>query len=67
MSLDEGFARLAAYYKDHPRPSRDTGSTSLDRVEEVADDQRARAEDSSIASEAKDNGVTTDLQSVRDR
>lgn len=67
VSLDEGFARLAAYYKDHPRPSRDTGSTSLDRVEEVADDQRARAEDSSVASEAKDSGVTTDLQSVRDR
>ena len=25
VSLDEGFARLAAYYRDHPRPQRNTG------------------------------------------
>lgn len=65
VSLDEGFSRLAAYYQDHPRPSKDTGSTSLDRVEEVADDQRARAEDSSVASDRTTGNATTDLQSVR--
>ncbi|MDO4918509.1 MAG: NAD-dependent epimerase/dehydratase family protein [Kocuria sp.] len=65
VSLDEGFARLAAYYQDHPRPQRHTGSVSLERVEDVADDQRARAEESSVASDTEHSAVTTDLQSVR--
>ncbi|RKQ36595.1 NAD-dependent epimerase/dehydratase family protein [Kocuria tytonis] len=65
VSLDEGFSRLAAYYQDHPRPNRRTGSVSLDRVEDVADEQRARAEESSVASGEESGNATTDLQSVR--
>ncbi|RLY94725.1 NAD-dependent epimerase/dehydratase family protein [Kocuria tytonicola] len=65
VSLDEGFSRLAAYYQDHPRPHRRTGSVSLDRVEDVADEQRARAEASSVASDSENSNLATDLQSVR--
>ena len=65
VSLDEGFSRLAAYYQDHPRPHQHTGSVSLERVEDVADEQRARAEDSSVASDRTTGNATTDLQSVR--
>ena len=65
VSLDEGFSRLAAYYQDHPRPHQRTGSVSLDRVEDVADEQRARAEASSVASDSENSNLSTDLQSVR--
>ena len=65
VSLDEGFSRLAAYYQDHPRPHQRTGSVSLDRVEDVADEQRARAEASSVASDRENSNLSTDLQSVR--
>ena len=65
VSLDEGFARLAAYYQDHPRPHQRTGSVSLERVEDVADDQRARAEASSVATDTENGNLSTDLQSVR--
>ena len=64
VSLDEGFARLTAYYSDKPRPQRNTGSVAVSRVVEVADDQRIRAEDASIAPE-EESGTSNDLQIVR--
>ena len=64
VSLDEGFARLTAYYSDKPRPQRNTGSVAVSRVVEVADDQRIRAEDASNAPE-EESGTSNDLQIVR--
>ena len=38
---------------------------SLERVEDVADEQRARAESASVASDSENSNLSTDLQSVR--
>ena len=65
VSLDEGFARLEQYYQDNPRPHRHTGSVSTERVEDVADDQRARAEQASVATGSEDSNLSTDLQRVK--
>ena len=65
VSLEEGFNRLAAHYRDRPVPGRSTGSVAAGRVTEVADDQLLRAERAAGASDTGSNGTTSDLRTVR--
>lgn len=65
VSLDEGFRRLADYYRDRPVPGRDTGSVAAERVEEVADDQQLRAERAAGGPGSGSNGTTSDVRTVR--
>ena len=65
VSIDEGMQRLALHYEDHPRPERNTGSVSAERVLEVADDQRERAERTADPAGSGRSDSLNDLQTVR--
>ena len=65
VTIDQGMKRLAQHYKDNPRPERNTGSVAAERVMEVADDQRVRAESAADAAGSGRSDTMNDLQSVR--
>lgn len=67
VSLDDGMQRLSQHYKDHPRPERNTGSVAAERVLEVADDQRVRAERAADAAGSGRSDTMNDLQNVRSK
>lgn len=65
VTIDQGMERLAQHYKDNPRPERNTGSVAAERVMEVADDQRVRAESAADAAGSGRSDSMNDVQSVR--
>lgn len=65
VTIDQGMERLSQHYKDHPRPERNTGSVAAERVLEVADDQRIRAERAADAAGSGRSDTMNDLQKVR--